>query len=194
MGRGRTRRRPSAAGGRPGQAALGVDYQHLDFRDAIYRGALYRSDDDLFGPVKAEDTVAATVGDTLLARGAALRPRNVYLPLGVGGHVDHRLCRSAARALRSLGIAVFLYEDLPYAAQPGAVERWVPETDLDLAPQLVDVTDVMDQKLRAVAAYASQLTTIFRHHGPFESVLRSYAASLSPRPGGYAERLWRVIG
>ena len=58
---------------------------------------------------------------------ARLEPQKVYLPLGVGGHVDHQLCREVgirllaggpslgdARARTTPGIVTF-YEDFPYA-------------------------------------------------------------------------------
>src|SRR5579883_373196 len=57
-----TRRREDRAA----MEALGADYHWLDFPDAIYRGDLYRSDEDLFGSVKAPDeplqqTIAAAL-------------------------------------------------------------------------------------------------------------------------------------
>ena len=57
---------------------------------------------------------------------ARLEPQKVYVPLGVGGHVDHQLCRDVGVALLQearrwvmpgpdyAGIVTF-YEDFPYA-------------------------------------------------------------------------------
>lgn len=169
---------------------LGARHHWLDFPDAIYRGDLYLSDEDLFGPVKPADrqtetsVVAAIVG---LARETG--STTVYLPLGVGGHVDHRVCRRAARPILDLGIGVRFFEDFPYAIEPGAVERAVAESPFDLVPTVVDVASVIDRQIAAIAAYPSQLPTIFRHYGPWEAAVRAYRSTVAAG-NGYAERVW----
>src|SRR5258708_35086179 len=54
--------------------------------------------------------------------GPRIRPRHLYAPLGVGGHVDHRLTYEAA--LRAFagepGRNLFFYEERPEAFVPGA--------------------------------------------------------------------------
>src|SRR5262249_52194579 len=151
---------------------LGSDYRWLEFPDAIYRGDLYLSDEDLFGAVKDGDAAVATAVATAIAGlvEETCAPR-VYLPLAVGGHVDHRICRAAATALP---VEVLLYEDFPYTATPGAVEEAVRSSGLSLKPELVDVSDAIDRRLAAIGAYPSQIPTIFRHYGPFERVVREY--------------------
>jgi LmbE family N-acetylglucosaminyl deacetylase len=167
---------------------LGASYRWLEFPDAIYRGDLYLSDEDLFGAVKAGDAVVASAVATAIAALAAetLAPR-VYLPLAVGGHVDHRICRAAASALPA---EVFLYEDFPYAATPGAVDEAVQASGLSLTPELVDVTNAIDRRLAAIGAYPSQIPTIFRHYGPFEQVVREYAVQCAGTANRYVERTW----
>jgi LmbE family N-acetylglucosaminyl deacetylase len=173
--------------------ALGATATWLEFRDAIYRGDLYLSDDDLFGSVKADDAdTASSVKASLVALLDALRPAAVYTPVGIGGHVDHRLTRDAALACERGDCALYLYEDFPYAAAEGAVERWVAELPMSVTVTLLDVTDVMNAKIRSIAAYASQLPTIFRHYGEWESVTRDYASHIAGQKGRYTERLWRV--
>src|SRR5262249_6151187 len=66
-----------------------------------------------------------------LVRGARLladvepqiRARQVYAPLGVGGHIDHRLAHEAALRAFSSGDGrnVYLYEERPEALVRGAV-------------------------------------------------------------------------
>ena len=58
---------------------------------------------------------------------ARLEPQKVYLPLGVGGHVDHQLCREVGHrpapggpplghaGPRLCGHRSSFYEDFPYA-------------------------------------------------------------------------------
>lgn len=52
-----------------------------------------------------------------------VRARQVYAPLGVGGHIDHRLTHEAALRAFSSGDGrnVYLYEERPEALVPGAV-------------------------------------------------------------------------
>lgn len=52
-----------------------------------------------------------------------VRARQVYVPLGVGGHIDHRLVHEAALQVLTdePGRNLFLYEERPEAFAPGAV-------------------------------------------------------------------------
>jgi LmbE family N-acetylglucosaminyl deacetylase len=172
---------------------LGAESSWLDFPDAIYRERLYVSDEDLFGPVKAEDMeTAMAVVDEIVVMAGATQPARIYLPLAVGGHVDHRICRMAARGLLDAGHAVWLYEDFPYAATPGAVDQAVGSFDLPLTPSVVDVSEVLGIRLAAIEAYASQLPTIFRNYGPYYEVIWSYAQAVLAQPDRFGERFWQV--
>jgi LmbE family N-acetylglucosaminyl deacetylase len=176
-------------------SALGVDYLWLGLPDAIYRGDQYLSDDDLFGPVQP--------GDALLAVDLAARCRDLagraaeatfYLPLGVGGHVDHQLCYDLVGPLVAAGCSVLFYEDIPYALDKTVVDRRLSEVrrtvTFKLEPEILEIGDLIAAKCRAVDLYTSQVPWIFRDYGPAGSCLRRQAASLS-REGGYAERFWR---
>ena len=71
-----------------------------------------------------EDERALVQATRLLAElGPRTRARHVYAPLGVGGHIDHRLAHEAAlRAFGSeAGRNLFFYEEWPEAFAPGAV-------------------------------------------------------------------------
>ena len=172
-------------------AALGADSTRLDYHDAIYRGDLYLSDDDLFGPVKAADqSVADAVAQSVTAIVQQASPRRVYLPLSVGNHVDHQICTALAARLVAERLTVLLYEDFPYAATPGAVERRVERLDRTLKPTIVDISETIERRLAAIRCYASQVPTIFRHHGRAEDVVRQYASSVGN--GDYAERFWKL--
>ena len=52
-----------------------------------------------------------------------VKARQVYVPLGVGGHIDHRLAHEAALQVLvdEPGRNLFLYEERPQAFAPGAV-------------------------------------------------------------------------
>ena len=59
----------------------------LDLPDAVFRG--YEGDDQLLGAPRPNDHAP---GPQILRREIArLEPQKVYFPLGIGGHVDHRL-------------------------------------------------------------------------------------------------------
>ena len=60
----------------------------LDLPDAVFRG--YESDDELLDAPRDDD---AAPFDVLRREIVRLEPQKVYVPLGVGNHVDHQLCR-----------------------------------------------------------------------------------------------------
>ena len=93
----------------------------LDLPDAVFRG--YEGDDELLGMPRADDDAPYELLRQEIAR---LEPQKVYLPLGVGGHVDHQLCREVGVRLLQEGRRwvmpgpdyagmVTFYEDFPYA-------------------------------------------------------------------------------
>ena len=73
----------------------------LDLPDAVFRG--YAGDAELLGSPRDGDEAPYELLRREIAR---LEPQKVYFPLGVGGHVDHRLARDAGRALlqRAAGV------------------------------------------------------------------------------------------
>ena len=72
-----------------------------------------------------------------------VRARQVYVPLGVGGHRDHRLTHAAAlRAFASgEGRNVYLYEERPEAFVPGAVRVRLGLLGARLPPAAVEAPD-----------------------------------------------------
>ncbi len=183
-------------------AALGVDYRWWAFSDAIYRGTQYLSDEDLFGVVKpGDEALVKAVAVEIAALCQDVQPRHLYVPLAVGGHVDHRVCLASIGTLGQLAPSVRAYEDFPYllhdpdfrkAPIPRAVTTaaaTVPRAR-HVAPVCQDVTDVLDRRLAAIRAYTSQVATIFRHVPEWERHLREYAGGLGSAPGRFAERFW----
>ena len=70
----------------------------LDLPDAVFRG--YEGDDELLGMPRDDDDAPFELLRQEIAR---LEPQRVYLPLGVGGHVDHQLCRDVGVRLLQEG-------------------------------------------------------------------------------------------
>ncbi|MFV2064131.1 MAG: PIG-L family deacetylase, partial [Chloroflexota bacterium] len=93
----------------------------LDLPDAVYRG--YEGDEELLGlPHEGDEPPVEILRQEILR----LEPQQVYFPLAVGGHVDHRLCRDAALSLLiddkawvmpapDMAARISFYEDFPYA-------------------------------------------------------------------------------
>jgi len=178
----------------------------LDLADAVFRG--YEGDDQLLGPVRADDDAAVGILRTEIAR---LEPQAVYLPLGVGNHVDHQLCRDVGVSLLAEprrwvmpgpvwpGKVVF-YEDFPYAWWNGFTSLDdLPEGALDgipegvhLTPKYADISDQLERKVRGVAMYESQIDRLFGNQKSMAAAVRQYAAGLASlgRVNGASERYW----
>lgn len=103
---------------------LGCQYRCLELPDAPDRPEI-RGDLDLFmrfGPQHLGIT------NEVVSRLLPWLPPTaiLYAPLGVGGHIDHRITHEAARALayqRGPSLRLAYYEDLPYALAPYALAR-----------------------------------------------------------------------
>lgn len=177
-----------------GARTLGLGFWDVDCRTlqrAACEGYLVPDDfrwelDPALRPAEEVERIRASLA-TIAAR---LRPRRIYLPLGIGGQSDHRLVAEIAASMRATFAAaapeVLFYEDQPYASKPGLdVEAAVRAAAPDLEPELVDVTDALERKLQAVAAHRSQF-----ERATIEPTLRRYAEGLVA--GRVVERLWRA--
>lgn len=86
------------------------------------------------------------------------RPDVVLAPAAIGGHVDHLAVREAALTLRRRGIAVVLYEDLPYACHPLVARRALEKRLAGFEPVHMFIAQQLAGKRSALALYRSQLT------------------------------------
>ena len=179
----------------------------LDLPDAVFRG--YEGDDQLLGAPRDDDPAPADVVRQEIAR---LEPSRVYLPLGIGGHVDHQLARDAGLALLAdarrwvmpgpdYANRVVLYEDFPYAwwedfgglgDMPEGSLAALP-ADLSLTAEFADISDQIERKIRGIALYESQIERLFDTQKAMASAVRAYAArtgDIGRVPGSLAERYW----
>lgn len=203
----RQRRREEAAAA----DLLGATSTSLSFPDAIYRGASYQSDAQLFGKVAASEAVLpAAIAAEFHEDADDQATTRYYVPLGVGNHVDHQLCFAAGLDLAATGWDVWFYEDLPYALVAGSVQArldqiaasWnatAPEAlrPARLAPVArVNIADAWDTKMAAILAYPSQIAGIFRSvspdgdTAPIEAALYEYA--MRAGDGFPGEQLWHL--
>ena len=171
----------------------------LDLPDAVFRG--YEGDDQLLGSPRADDPAPV---DLLRREIARLEPSRVYLPMGIGGHVDHQLARDAGLALLhdarrwvmpgpDYAGRIVLYEDFPYAwwEDFGRLED-MPEgsfaalpADISLTAEFADISDQLEKKIRGIAIYESQIERLFddQGHGRRGALLRGPDRRDRPRPG-----------
>jgi len=181
----------------------------LDLPDAIHRG--YADDEALLGQPLENDEPPT---DALRREIMRLEPQQVYFPLGVGGHVDHRLCRDAALALltdeqdwvmpaASLAGRLSFYEDFPYAwwgdfSGPADLAG----QDIDIPPGLAfearyaDISDQLERKNAGLKTYASQVQRLFDSEQGMLDAVTGYAARVAEAGGvgtGAAERYWGVV-
>ncbi|NLS76781.1 MAG: PIG-L family deacetylase [Chloroflexi bacterium] len=188
---------------------LGAEAAYLDDLDCIYRlhpqtGApMYASEEGIFGeidPAEAEYHLALARRIAALA-GPPEPGLTIYAPATAGHHVDHQLACRAACALRREGYRVLLYEDYPYCQKPGELERalaaWPGEGPL--RPRLARYGEAaMRVRVAAIAAYRSQIRTLFGDLEAMDRQVRAYCEGLAAGGGAaaraarsrYAERFW----
>lgn len=169
---------------------LGATRMHWPYLDCIYRrtpgGDLpYVGEDALRGEIDASD--ADLIGE--LGRRIAALPLvsdgRLYVPLGVGRHVDHRIVRRAAELS---GHPLSYYEDFPYARDGRAVKAalahaaWRPEV-AELSEQ------ALRAKIAAMACYGSQLSTFWASRDHMAASVQAFAEETGR--GVPAERYWR---
>ena len=171
--------------------ARGLQLVDLNLKDAPLR--LHIAVDQVLGwPVNPDDKTMSKLPRAV----AALRPDAVVLPLALGGHVDHVTARSAMLIGDEIGaglagqMPMAFYEDLPYAARPGAageIEGVAQGLGADLGRELEPVfvteeglvDEAVERKRRLALCYDSQIA---------DEVAQQIAA-FSVGYGG-RERLW----
>jgi len=94
----------------------------------------------------------------------------IWIPLGVGNHVDHQLARDAClRVLRRPGLIkahkVRFYEEMPYTLNwPGHANRVIEtlrNAGARIEPECVDITEAMAEKLQLLSIFGSQFKMNF---------------------------------
>ncbi len=181
----------------------------LDEPDAVFRG--YEGDEELLGAPRANDTSPSARIRREIER---LEPQAVYVPLAVGNHVDHQLCRQVGIDLLAesrrwvmpgtdwAGKVVF-YEDFPYSWWAGfdRLEQLPADAlagldaEVILSPEYANIGDQQERKIRGIAIYESQLDRLFEGESAMAATVRSYGARMAALGGigGAAERYWRSL-
>lgn len=165
-------------------ALVGAVPRYWTRPDCIYRRlpsgeALIGTGDDLWLPVHpAELPLVERLRGWL--RRTLPREARVVCPLGLGNHVDHRIVRTAAEALKR---PLLYYADYPYA---GLLHQRLPDglPSEQMVRQAVS-PEGLEVWTGAVAAYTSQISSLFDSPEDMRAKLHAYWRS------GGGSRLWR---
>ena len=140
---------------------LGASIRWLGTPDAIYRGERYTSDAALYGSLHpAEHTLPEFIADELINLPEWRSEAMVFVPLGVGNHIDHQVVFQCGCVLARKGLEVRAYEDLPYAIHtPSSLDERLREVgERLLGEDRFEITQSLASKLEAVSRYESQLS------------------------------------
>ena len=168
---------------------VGAAVRYFSLPDCIYRRLLdsgepvIASNEDLWLPFHpSEAPLVIQIREWLQAGLAALPAAHLVAPLAVGGHVDHRLVRAAAKIL---GCPLWHYADYPYAARQGFDPRaWLGRGRRAYARRISPAA--LETWQAGVAAYTSQLSTFWQDPAEMRADLAAYSRTL---PG---HTLWRI--
>ena len=177
-------------------ALLNADLEHISLTDCVYRQAegmpLYPSEASLFGSVHPADYALEYLKKLSLPNPA--QPLALYVPLGVGNHVDHQITRDWGLGL--LGDwpdawRFFFYAEYPYFNTERAIAQALAKLDLPLREQRLALAEAdLAAKIKAIACYESQISTFWQSlRAMAEHVRRS---SLDPQTSRYVERYWQI--
>jgi LmbE family N-acetylglucosaminyl deacetylase len=176
---------------------LGAEFIHLPIGDCIYRTAhkwgettaLYSTEESLFGEVHPDDDALRRLLATPIPQANVL-----YVPLGVGHHVDHQITRDWGLYLakQNPALALKLYEEYPYVNNQVAIQRaldFYAPRKLEVEARRADEADVME-KVRAILCYRSQISTFWKSDAAMEQITRQFM--LEAGNGVPVERFWSL--
>lgn len=169
---------------------LGCSLVTMPFPDAGLRGFDARTEltVDL-----DDDPMADGIVEALRRLLRAVEPEAIWAPLGLGGHVDHRIAALAALTAELPGTRLWFYEDLPYAAEetlggrPRLAES-LPAQHLALIRWRCEIGEKgLQDKLQRLSFYDSQIRA--QDRCAVEAHAREAGEAGTP-----AEFLWRTAG
>jgi LmbE family N-acetylglucosaminyl deacetylase len=150
---------------------MGVSYKWLGLCDAGFRQrqgrAAYSNRQELTsGKLGPEETHIVDEARQRLAAIAA--PDFMVAPMGIGGHVDHLVARTACQKLASSGPPLAYYADFPYARNPLNFTLSVCKLVKGLR---ISARRMTQWKREVLAQYQSQMSFLFRGRPYYPEVL-----------------------
>ena len=177
--------------------SLDLDLMHVPLPDCVYRVAgdlaLYPSEESLFAEVHPADYAPRLLqGIQIPGLDTATA---VYLPLGVGHHVDHQIVRdwgmTQVRDVPDKSVVRF-YVEFPYSKEDQSTEAALSAVSLELEAADVHLTEAdIRAKIKAIACYHSQISTFWDSLEAMDADVRR--AFRDPRSGDYIERFWKLV-
>lgn len=167
-----------------------AEHVHLPLLDCLYRRLgdrwLYnRSGAPCAADWPPEPELSLAIEGHVGELVATVDPTVVWTCAAIGGHVDHRLVRDAARRVcEASGRTLLLWEDLPYAYDT------VPPK-AELADTLRITERHLRTKVEAVACYSSQVLGLWPDDPHWRDRMRAHAEDRRALLGT-AEPLWRA--
>lgn len=171
---------------------IGAPVHHLAEYDCIYRtaggAALYPTGVSIFENVQPQDYLLSRLLKTRLPFENVTA---LYVPLGVGHHVDHQITRDWGLALADQHPewAVKFYEEYPYIRVEDPDERALPYfEDRILSLEIVPLSeaDVL-AKIAGMRQYTSQLSSFWKDADAMAAEIRGIMTRYSDMP---IERYW----
>jgi LmbE family N-acetylglucosaminyl deacetylase len=150
---------------------VGAELVHFDIPDCIYRcspsGEHLYTETVITCPHPADMGLPRRIATTLKSE---LRKDDVLVcPLTLGGHVDHVLARQAAESLHK---SLRYYADIPYLLNnPQTLNPVIARLESDL---FNISAEGLNAWLEGVAAYKSQLDSLYKGDGNLYDAIRAY--------------------
>jgi LmbE family N-acetylglucosaminyl deacetylase len=170
-------------------SALGVDYLWLNWLEVIYRLpgiSDFAGINDYTADLQL-DPIFPALRQWLVDLQTAYPGATIVVPLGVGGHRDHRIIFQAA--LNALDRATLLFfEDFPYTAYLQEEATKLGQS-YHLIPFEVDISHCLEQRIHAASFYQSQHAMLFYPPSSFRELIREYAHMGVQHL--YVERYWK---
>jgi len=172
----------------------------LDLLECLYRrdeNGLFRCKDpgDIFsGDVDREKDTINEIISALSERLSFDDFEEIYIPLGIGRHIDHLISRKAAEALCAGNEArrrkLRYYEDIPYVCHHRDTSWEVQLTErLESYPYVIGETQ-FDQYLQAIELYKSQMSVLWDNSRQMKTQLKKHYMCAGGRT--FTGRLWRI--
>lgn len=196
-----TRRREDIASAK----VIGASAQHEAYCDCIYRQhqgkLLYPREESIFGDIHPDDLLP----NQLTAQIPKFNQQFtdimcVYVPLGVGHHVDHQIVRDWGIAIHKHNpeLCVKFYEEYPYTRDKIALEKAqaIVNTRISLNLETVVLSEHdLNMKIESMACHQSQISTFWANHEAMADEIRTIFRADDTYIGDtttYTERFWAI--
>ena len=150
---------------------VGAELVHFDIPDCIYRrsglGQALYPETVITAPHPADRKLPQRMAALLSSE--LFEDDRLVCPLALGGHVDHVLVRQAVESLQR---SIIYYADVPYVLNnPQHLEPAI----ILMKDELYPVSEAgMAGWLEGVAAYRSQVASLYKGEGTLEEAIRAY--------------------